>query len=228
MNQKRNKVKNIFDSIAFRYDLLNHLLSFGFDIYWRKKAIRLTKMNSDSKLLDVACGTGDVSITAFKTGIKNIIGADFSINMLQLFEKKSPWIKGKCMQMTAEELPLKDNSVTNITVAFGVRNFYDIQKGFDSFYRVLCSNGKATILEFRLPENILFKNLYKFYFRRVLPLVGGIISGSKEAYKYLPESVKEFDEKVDMPSHLKKSGFINIEQHNLTLGIVQVIIAHKV
>jgi demethylmenaquinone methyltransferase / 2-methoxy-6-polyprenyl-1,4-benzoquinol methylase len=227
MSQKKNKVKNIFDSIAFRYDLLNHLLSFGVDVYWRKKAIKLTGMNSESVLLDIACGTGDVAITAYNAGVRNILGADFSYNMLELFEKKSPWIKGRCVQMVAEELPLKNNSVTNITVAFGVRNFYDIQKGFDSFYRVLCSKGKATIIEFRLPENIIFKGLYKFYFKKILPTIGGMVSGSKEAYKYLPDSVEEFDEKVNMPSLLRNSGFKRIERHNLTLGIVQVIIAHK-
>jgi demethylmenaquinone methyltransferase / 2-methoxy-6-polyprenyl-1,4-benzoquinol methylase len=227
MSQKKNKVRNIFDTIAFRYDLLNHLLSFGVDIYWRKKALQYTGMNSESVLLDVACGTGDVAITAYKTGVRNIYGADFSYNMLQLFEKKSPWIKGRCLQMTAEELPLKDNSVTNITVAFGVRNFYDIGKGFESFHRVLCPEGKATIIEFRLPSNFAFKRLYKFYFKKILPLVGGAISGSREAYKYLPDSVEEFDEKVDMPSLLKNAGFKKIEQHNLTFGIVQIIIAQK-
>jgi demethylmenaquinone methyltransferase / 2-methoxy-6-polyprenyl-1,4-benzoquinol methylase len=227
MSLKKNKVKNIFDTIAFRYDLLNHLLSFGVDIYWRKKALKLTGMDSRSVLLDVACGTGDVAITAYKKGVRNIYGADFSHNMLQLFEKKSPWIKGRCIQMTAEELPVKDSSITNITVAFGVRNFYDIQKGFDSFYRILCRNGKATIIEFRLPSNFLFKRMYKFYFKKILPAVGGIISGSKEAYKYLPDSVEEFDEKVDMLSLLRNSGFNKIEKHNLTMGIVQVIIAHK-
>lgn len=227
MSQKKTKVKKIFDSIAFRYDLLNHLLSFGVDVYWRRKAISLTKMNENSVLLDVACGTGDVAITAKKMGAGNIFGADFSYNMLQLFEKKSPWIKGKCLQMTAENLPLKDISVTNITVAFGVRNFYDIQKGFDSFYRVLKNRGKVTIIEFRLPSNFIFRSLYKFYFKKILPLVGGIISGDREAYKYLPDSVEEFDEKVNMPVLLRNSGFRKITQHNLTLGIVQVIIAEK-
>jgi demethylmenaquinone methyltransferase / 2-methoxy-6-polyprenyl-1,4-benzoquinol methylase len=224
---KKNKVKNIFDSIAFRYDLLNHLLSFGVDNYWRRKAMKLTGMNKDSILLDIACGTGDVAITARKYGVQNIFGADFSYNMLKLFEKKSPWIIGKCVQMVAEQLPLKDSSVTNITVAFGVRNFYDIQKGFDSFHRVLCRDGKATIIEFRMPSNFIFKRIYKFYFKKILPLVGGIVSGNSAAYKYLPDSVEEFDEKVNMPELLRNSGFRNIRQHNLTFGIVQVLIAKK-
>ena len=127
----------------------------------------------------------------------------------------------------SENLPLKDESVTNITVAFGVRNFYDIQEGFNSFYRILKNGGKATIIEFRLPSNAVFKALYKFYFKKILPVVGGIISGDMAAYKYLPRSVEEFDEKIDMPELLRNSGFRNIEIYPLTMGIVQTIIATK-
>lgn len=227
MSDKKKEVKNIFDSIAWRYDFLNHLLSFGMDIYWRKKALKLTEFDSDSILLDVACGTGDVAIEASRQGVKNIFGADFSFNMLKLFEKKSTWIKKRTIQMVAENLPVKDESVTNITVAFGVRNFYDIQEGFNSFYRILKKEGKATIIEFRLPSNLFFKTLYKFYFKKILPVVGGVISGDKEAYKYLPRSVEEFDEKIDMPELLRNSGFRRIEIYPLTMGIVQTIIATK-
>ncbi len=224
---KKKKVKRIFDSIASRYDLLNHLLSFGVDKYWRKKALKLSGINSDSILLDVACGTGDVAIQAKKMGVKKIYGADFSHNMLTLFNQKSEWIKGNNLQMVAENIPLKPGTVTHITVAFGVRNFYDIQQGFNSFYNVLKKEGKAIIIEFRMPENSLFKFLYKFYFKNILPFIGGIISGDKEAYKYLPDSVEEFDEKIKLPELLSNSGFKKIEKHNLTLGIVQVVIAEK-
>lgn len=227
MSEKKKEVKKIFDSIAWRYDFLNHLLSFGMDIYWRKKALRLTGFNPDSILLDVACGTGDVAIEAKRQGVKNIYGADFSFNMLKLFERKSEWIKDRTIQMVAENLPLRDESVTNITVAFGVRNFYDIQQGFNSFHRILKKEGKATIIEFRLPSNPLFKSLYKFYFKKILPLIGGIISGDTEAYKYLPRSVEEFDERINMPELLRNSGFRKIEIFPLTLGIVQTIIATK-
>ena len=227
MEEKKTKVKRIFDSIAVRYDLLNHLLSFGFDYYWRKKALNLTGLNSESILLDVACGTGDVAITARKMGIENIFGADYSYNMLTLFNKKSNWIKGRNIQMVAENFPLKDECITNITVAFGVRNFYDIQKAFNSFYKVLKNGGKVTILEFRMPANVIFKFLYKFYFKKILPLIGGLISGEKEAYKYLPASVEEFDEKIKLPELLGNSGFEKIEVHNLTFGITQVVIATK-
>jgi len=227
MADKKNQVKRIFDSIASDYDFLNHLLSFGIDKYWRRKALKLTGVNSGSILLDVACGTGDVAIAARKLGVKNIIGADFSHNMLKLFNTKSNWIIGKNIQMVAENMPLKNESVTNIAVAFGVRNFYDVQQGFNSFYKVLKKNGKATIIEFSLPSNPFFRWLYKFYFKKILPLIGGIISGDREAYKYLPESVEEFDEKINIPSLLKISGFKKVERYNLTFGIVQVVIAVK-
>lgn len=227
MADKKNQVRRIFESIAGDYDFLNHLLSFGVDRYWRKKALTLTEVNSDSILLDVACGTGDVAIAARKFGVSNIYGADFSHNMLKLFNEKSQWIIGKNVQMVAESMPIKDESITNITVAFGVRNFYDIQQGFNSFHRILKDNGKATVIEFSLPTNPLFRWLYKFYFKKILPFVGGIISGEREAYKYLPNSVEEFDEKIDISSLLKNSGFKKIEKHSLTFGIVQVVIAEK-
>jgi demethylmenaquinone methyltransferase / 2-methoxy-6-polyprenyl-1,4-benzoquinol methylase len=227
MDDKKNNVKNIFDSIAGNYDFLNHLLSFGVDKYWRRKALKLSKVGSESVLLDVACGTGDVAIEAFRQGVRQIVGADYSHNMLELFKNKSEWIEGKVIQTTAEQIPIKDNSFTNITVAFGVRNFYDIKEGFNSFHRVLKSNGKVTVIEFQMPENKFFKSLYKFYFKRILPLVGGIISKNKVAYNYLPESVEEFDEKISLVDMLKESGFKSVKKYKLTFGIVQVVIAEK-
>ena len=227
MDDKRTKVKRIFDGIAFRYDFLNHLLSFGIDHYWRRKALKLSKVNSNSVLLDVACGTGDFAIEAKKQGVTKIFGADFSHNMLRLFKDKSDWINGNSVQMTAEQMPFKDGSFTNITVAFGVRNFYDIGEGFNSFHRVLSENGKATILEFQMPSNKIFKSLYKFYFKKILPFIGGLISKDKEAYKYLPESVEEFDEKINLEKLLTDAGFGKIESHSLTFGIVKVFIAEK-
>jgi demethylmenaquinone methyltransferase / 2-methoxy-6-polyprenyl-1,4-benzoquinol methylase len=224
---KKSQVRRIFESIAFKYDLLNHLLSFGVDYYWRKKALKLTSFSYESIFLDVACGTGDFAIEAKKQGVKKIFGADFSLNMLKLFNKKSDWIIGRNVQMVAENIPLKDEAVTNITVAFGVRNFYDIQRGFDSFYRILKKNGQVTILEFKMPSNIFFKRLYKFYFKKILPVIGGIISGDREAYNYLPKSVEEFDEKINLRKLLMNSGFKKIEEFNLTFSIAQTIIATK-
>lgn len=227
MSEKKKQVKLMFDNIAGRYDFLNHFLSFGLDFYWRKKALKLTGLDSNSILLDVACGTGDVAIQAKKMGVQKIYGADFSHNMLKLFDKKSEWIDGKLVQMVAEKIPFKDESVTNITVAFGVRNFYDIQEGFNSFYRILKPKGKATVIEFRMPSNKIIKSIYKFYFKNILPVLGRIISGDKAAYTYLPDSVEEFDEKVNLEKLLTNSGFNEIKKHNFTFGTVQVVIAKK-
>ena len=227
MSEKKRQVKLMFDNIAGRYDFLNHFLSFGLDFYWRKKALKLTELNSHSILLDVACGTGDVAIQARRMGVQIIYGADFSHNMLKLFDKKSKWVDGKLVQMVAEKIPFKDESVTNITVAFGVRNFYDIQEGFNSFYRILKPNGKATVIEFRMPSNKIIKSIYKFYFKNILPVLGGIISGDKAAYNYLPDSVQEFDEKVNLEKLLTNSGFKKIKKYNFTFQTVQVVIATK-
>lgn len=227
MSEKKKQVKLMFDNIAGRYDFLNHFLSFGLDFYWRKKALKLTGLNSESILIDVACGTGDVAIQARKMGVTKIYGADFSYNMLSLFDKKSEWIDGKLVQMVAEKIPFKNESVTNITVAFGVRNFYDIQEGFNSFYRILKPKGKATIIEFRMPSNKVIKSIYKFYFKNILPVLGGIISGDKAAYTYLPDSVEEFDEKINLQKLLAISGFKEIKKYNFTFQTVQVLIATK-
>jgi demethylmenaquinone methyltransferase/2-methoxy-6-polyprenyl-1,4-benzoquinol methylase len=227
MSEKKKQVKGIFDNIAGKYDFLNHFLSFGLDFYWRKKALRLTNLNADSILLDVACGTGDVAIQAKKMGVQKIYGADYSHNMLKLFFKKSEWTGGYLVQTVAEKLPFKNESFTNITVAFGVRNFYDLQEGFNSFYRVLKPTGVATIIEFRMPSNPIIKSIYRFYFKNILPFLGGIISGDKAAYTYLPDSVEEFDENVDLAKQLSNSGFSKIRKYNLTFQTVQVLIVTK-
>ncbi|MBM4170321.1 MAG: bifunctional demethylmenaquinone methyltransferase/2-methoxy-6-polyprenyl-1,4-benzoquinol methylase UbiE [Ignavibacteria bacterium] len=224
---KKYKVKRIFDAISHKYDFLNHFLSLGVDFYWRKKAIHYSNMTEKSILLDLACGTGDFAIAAKKSGVHFIFGADLSSNMLNLFKKKANWISGKTTQCVAEFLPYRDKSFTNITVAFGVRNFYNLQEGFKSFHRVLKENGMVTILEFRLPSNKLIKKLYLFYFNKILPLLGRIISKDKEAYTYLPESVGEFDEKIDLINLFKECGFSRIEKYSLTFGLVQIVVATK-
>lgn len=225
--EKKKQVKRIFDDISGKYDFLNHFLSVGIDFYWRKKALNLTKISSDAVLLDVACGTGDFSISARKFGIKNIFGVDFSKNMMNVFNTKASWSKGKLVQSVAEYLPIKNDVFTNITVAFGVRNFYDIKMGFSEFNRVLKKNGKVTVLEFRLPTNLIIKSLYNFYFNKILPTLGKIISKDNEAYTYLPESVNKFDSEIDLKQLLLNAGFQKVENYSLTLGLVQVVIAEK-
>lgn len=226
-NEKKNEVKKMFDSIAPKYDFLNRLLSAGIDNYWRKKTLKLADANENTILFDVACGTGDVAIMARKLGVKNIFGADFSHNMLSLFEVKSEWIKGKDIQIAAENIPVKDESFTLITVAFGVRNFYDIQAAFKEFQRVLKPGGKSAILEFRMPSNPVVKALYIFYFKNILPFFGKLISGHPTAYKYLPDSVEDFDKNVDLVKLFREAGFSKAQRHSLTFGIAQVVIAEK-
>lgn len=227
MSNKKVMVQGMFDSIAHRYDLLNHLLSGGVDIYWRKRALKLGNVNSNSILLDVACGTGDFAIEAMKYGATKIFGADLSRNMLLLFNKKREWSKGNVIQIAAEDIPFKSNSFSHITVAFGVRNFYDISKAFSEFFSILKPNGKAVILEFSMPKNFFVAAIYKMYFKYILPLIGRIISKSKSAYTYLPESVEEFDKKIDLVKIFKECGFRKVEKFILTFGLVQVVIAEK-
>ena len=224
---KKEKVKKMFDNIAIKYDFLNHFLSAGIDIYWRKKALKFSNIEPGNRLLDIACGTGDFSITAKKMGAGKIFGADLSNNMLQLFEKKAGWIKGNSVQSTAENPPFKPGSFENIIVAFGVRNFYDIKKSFISFHNILSDSGEVTILEFSLPKSKLIRPVYLFYFHRLLPFIGKIISKDKDAYDYLPESVNEFDSEIDLSKLLMNAGFSKITKYSLTLGIVQLIIAKK-
>ena len=227
-SEKKNQVRNVFDPIAESYDFLNHLLSFGIDCYWRRKAVKLTRFKPNTKLLDVACGTGDFSIVARNKGkVQDITGLDFSKEMMMQFVKKAPWIKGRLVQAVAEQMPFPENHFTNIIVGFGVRNFYDIPKGLSEFHRVLKKGGKATILEFRLPKNKFIGLIYRAYFHGVLPIIGKLISKNNESYKYLPRSVDEFEHKVDTVKLLKETGFEKIKVTMLTFGIVQCVIAEK-
>lgn len=227
MSEKKKQVQTMFDAIAAKYDLLNHLLSAGVDFYWRKKAIALTGFSRDAELLDLACGTGDFANVVKKLGVRSIVGADLSFQMLRLFGDKCNWVTGSRVQTVAEWLPFQANSFTNITVAFGVRNFYDIPKAFTEFHSVLKPGGKATVLEFCMPKNFLVAAFYRFYFKNILPLIGKLISGSNSAYTYLPESVEAFDRDVDLVQLFKNAGFSQASRTDLTFGLVQVVIAEK-
>jgi demethylmenaquinone methyltransferase/2-methoxy-6-polyprenyl-1,4-benzoquinol methylase len=226
-DDKQKLVKNVFDPIAKKYDLLNHLLSFGVDIYWRKRALKMTNFPENTRLLDVACGTGDFSIEARKKGINNIFGLDLSHEMIKEFHKKAEWSRGNVAQGVAEHLPFKDNSFSNITVGFGVRNFFDIPAGLTEFKRILKPGGQVTILELKLPKHKLFSILYNFYFNKILPVIGRIISDNDVSYTYLPDSVAIFDKQVKMKDILQMVGYKNIKIKKLTFGIVQCINAEK-
>lgn len=228
---KKEAVQDIFNDIAPKYDLLNHFLSFNIDKSWRRKAIKCIAESEKGLLLDVACGTGDFSIAACRHGVKKVIGIDISENMITVGRKK---IKEKGLE---DQVELQSGDCENmlfdsqrfdvVTVAFGVRNFEHLEKGLTEMHRVLKNGGKAIILEFSMPEKAPMKQLYKFYFRYILPLVGGMISGNKGAYTYLPESVMKFPQGKDFLNIMANCGFSQVSCRKLTFGVASLYIGIK-
>lgn len=221
---KKTYVRGMFDSIAKTYDLLNHLLSMGIDFYWRKVTVKkLNNLNHNSKVLDLATGTGDLAIQINKKYNSEIYGTDIAKEMLRAGLHKiaeKPKIKFFCGD--AEKLPYKDNFFDTCTIAFGIRNCENVEKALTEMKRVTRPNGQIAILEFSQPENAFFKQLYLFYFKNILPLIGNILSKHNDAYKYLPESVMQFPHGQEFYRILQKIGFTEIELKPLTFGIVTV------
>ena len=229
--QKKQQVEQMFDNIAPRYDFLNHFLSVGIDRLWRKKAIRILSKFNTGLLLDVATGTGDFAIAASKLKPSMIVGFDISEQMLNVGRVKAEklglgtlieFVKGD-----SEAMPFTDGQFDAITVAFGVRNFENLEKGLCEFYRVLNPNGVAVILEFSKPKYFPFKQFYFFYFFTILPLIGKLVSKDSSAYSYLPESVLAFPDDQVFLSILKSCGFSRTQQKRLTFGIATIYIAQK-
>lgn len=230
--QKKEFVREMFNSIYRTYDLLNHILSFGIDIYWRKKSLKNIFLRDTDVCLDLAAGTGDYGIEVHKKFNCYIIGYDIAENSLKIFQEK---VKKKRFNETkfsyivgeAENLTLQDESVNLITIAFGIRNFYDSQKALLEMYRVLKSGGKVLILEFSLPTNKIIRSVYQFYFEKILPLIGRLISKDKKAYEYLPTSVKFFEQEKDIIGEMINAGFREIKVESYTFGIVKLYSAKK-
>ncbi len=222
MNNKQNskKIQKMFSEISDKYDFLNHFLSFGQDFCWRKKVANIVKNIPNDNILDVACGTGDLAIEIKKKVDKNIIGVDFCFEMLKIAKKKTEELN--FINGDATDLPLKDNSFDVLTIAFGIRNIPERKKALKEFYRVLKKKGYLVILEFSIPDNFLFR----FYFEKVLPFLGGIFS-KKEAYKYLPDSVKRFPSVNNFKKEIRDSGFSKIEIYSLSLGTVKIYKCEK-
>ncbi len=221
-----NQIQAMFNAVAPRYDFLNRLLSAGYDRYWRKLAVNELGSVGGKTYLDVATGTADIALEIARRNPSpiKIIGMDFSLSMLNLGNKKIssenliPNIK--LIPGSAENIPLKDQTFDGAITAFGVRNFVDAQKGLREMYRVLNSRGKIVVLEFSFPRNGLLQWLYRFYFEKILPLTGRIISGHKSAYTYLPTSVANFPQGKAFSKMLEDSGFENVVLKELTFGIV--------
>jgi len=232
LSDKGEKIQKMFGAIAPRYDFLNRLLSFGIDRRWRTKAVRLLKYREGSRILDVATGTGDVALEiALRTPDSvRITGADFCKEMIDLGAVKvaaSPYAGRIDLKVApCEDLPFASDTFDSITIAFGIRNVVDRKLGLAEMWRVLRPGGRMIILEFSTPRSQLFRQLYYFYFRRLLPVVGGLFS-RYNAYKYLPDSVLEFPSQEEFSLMLAEAGFRNIHIHELTFGIATIYVGEK-
>ncbi len=227
---EKETVKNLFDDIAPRYDLLNHLLSLNIDKSWRRRAVRELEAGQE-ELLDVACGTGDFAIAAVRTGVKRVTGIDISAGMVDIGKRKveALGLSGRIALEIgdSEQMRFPDNAFDAVTVAFGVRNFEHLEQGLREMCRVLRPGGKVVILEFSMPDRFPMKQLYTLYFRRILPLFGGWISGNRGAYVYLPESVMRFPQGKVFLDIMGRSGFVRTARRKLTGGIASLYTGEK-
>ena len=221
----------MFDHIAPKYDFLNHFLSLGIDKLWRKRAIRILSDFKSDYILDVATGTGDFAIAASKLKPRKIIGFDISEQMLNVGRQKvkRSGLEGviEFKKGDSEAMPFSDNQFDAITVAFGVRNFENLDRGLKEFYRVLKDDGVVIILEFSKPKHFPMKQLYLFYFFGILPIIGRLVSKDSSAYSYLPESVMAFPDDQKFIAVLQNAGFLRTRQKRLSLGIATIYIAQK-
>ncbi len=228
---KKEQVADMFNSISKKYDFLNHFLSFGIDIKWRKRAIKSLNTLQPGLILDVATGTGDFAIEALKLSPKKVTGIDISSGMLEVGRKKIKKMgltdKIELLEGDSENLPFDDNIFDAVIVAFGVRNFENLEIGLSEMYRVLRKEGKVVILEFSKPGTFPFKQLYNFYFRAILPLIGKFVSKDNAAYTYLPESVRLFPDGNNFTGILKDVGFKNALCNPLTFGISSIYTGQK-
>lgn len=228
---KKEQVASMFNSISKKYDFLNHFLSLGIDILWRKKAIRLLKKDNPKQILDIATGTGDFAIESLRLNPEKVIGIDISEGMLSIGREK---IKKKGLENIielqlgdSENLAFNDNTFDAYTVGFGVRNFENLEKGLSEMLRVLKPNGTAIILEFSNPKKFPIKQIYNIYFNKVIPIMGKLISKDNAAYTYLPESVSAFPDGDRFIEILKKTGYNNPKAIPLMFGIASIYVAKK-
>lgn len=228
---KKEIVQDIFNDIAPKYDLLNHLLSMNIDKRWRRQAMKYIGENEKKCLLDVACGTGDFSIAACRMGVERVTGIDISANMVEIGRKK---VRELGLEANidlrigdSEQMEFATGTFDVVTVAFGVRNFEHLKTGLQEMQRVLRPGGKVIILEFSMPEHFPMKQLYWFYFRHVLPFVGGWLSGNRGAYSYLPESVVKFPQGRVFLDIMEECGFKHTSRRKLSGGIASIYVGEK-
>lgn len=229
LSDKGRGIRDMFQDIAPQYDLLNRVLSLGIDRSWRKFAVRQLDLPSDGRVLDIATGTGDVALeVAAQTPVTvKIIGNDLTQGMLvhglQKIAKTPHRDRITLVNAPCEAIPHPDETFDGVTIAFGIRNVVDRQKGLEEMCRVLKPGGRAVILEFSNPRSQLFRKLYYFYFCKVLPFIGGLLS-KRSAYQYLPDSVLEFPDQESFKGMMQKAGFVAVRHHDLTGGIATVYV----
>jgi demethylmenaquinone methyltransferase/2-methoxy-6-polyprenyl-1,4-benzoquinol methylase len=228
---RKKQVEEMFDNISGNYDGLNRIISLGTDEKWRRKVVALVKAQNPESILDIATGTGDLAIKMGDSGADKIVGLDLSEGMLDVGRKKisKKKLEGKIemIQGDSEALPFEDNSFDAVTVAFGVRNFENLEKGLKEIFRVLKPGGIFVVLETSVPTKFPFKQGYKVYSSLVLPLVGKIFSKDQDAYSYLSKSAASFPYGKAFNNILKKSGFINIQDQPQTFGVATIYVASK-
>lgn len=228
---KKEQVAQMFDTISGNYDNLNRVISFGIDVKWRKKVLKIVANTNPENILDIATGTGDLAILMAKTRAKKITGLDISPGMLEVGVKK---IAQKNLSNTiemilgdSENIPFQDNHFDAITVSFGVRNFENLEKGFAEILRVLKPNGVFVILETSVPDKTPYKQGYHFYSKNILPLIGKLFSKDNVAYSYLSESAAAFPYGEALNNILRKTGFIDVKAMPQTFGVATIYVASK-
>lgn len=228
---KKEQVTKMFDNISKEYDGLNRVISFGIDVKWRNKVVDIVAKSNPKNILDIATGTGDLAINLTKTNAKEIIGLDISDGMLEVGRQKITHkkLEGIISMVIgdSENLPFEDNTFDAITVAFGVRNFENLEKGLSEILRVLKPQGVFVILETSVPEKTPFKQGYKLYSKYILPAIGKLFSKDQSAYSYLSESASVFPYGEALNNILIKTGFNNVNHNPQTLGVATIYTASK-
>ena len=221
------RVREMFANIAPKYDLINHLLSANIDKRWRRRVVHRLKqlLTPDARVLDVGCGTGDLSIEIFENTAANVTGIDFCGPMLKLAQSKAPEIR--FIEGDALSLPFAEASFDGLTIGFALRNLADVDRGLRELLRVLKPDGHVLILEFSHPVNPAFAALVRFYNWCLLPWIGGLVSGSRGAYEYLPDSISKFPNQEALAAMMRAAGFVDVRFENLSGGVAALHIGRR-